>query len=80
MAPQVRRRFPDHVVDFVAGNLWELANIVEGRVPDPVHYTEMRRTTSGTDLSTGLTVHAPDQEHQWYRQTGRYTRPSTSRP
>ncbi|WP_274564750.1 terpene synthase family protein [Streptomyces spiramyceticus] len=62
MPRELRSRFPGHVMDFVGSNLWELFNIIEDRVPDPVDYLEMRRTTAGTDLSTGLTVHAPGRE------------------
>jgi germacradienol/geosmin synthase len=51
---EVRARFPRHVLAFAEGNLWELANTVQNRIPDPVDYTEMRRQTAGTELSTSL--------------------------
>jgi len=50
-----RRLLATSVVDFAAGNLWELLNVILDRVPDPVDYLEMRRRTSGTTLSTALT-------------------------
>ena len=51
---EVRARFPRHVLAFAEGNLWELANTVQNRIPDPVDYVEMRRQTAGTELSTNL--------------------------
>jgi germacradienol/geosmin synthase len=50
-----RRLLASYVLGFAAGNLWELLNVMLDRVPDPVDYLEMRRQTSGTTLSTGLT-------------------------
>ncbi|MDN3357667.1 germacradienol/geosmin synthase [Actinomadura sp. DC4] len=50
----VRTRFPGHVLAFAEGNLWELGNTVQNRIPDPVDYTEMRRRTAGTELATSL--------------------------
>ncbi|MEU3255499.1 germacradienol/geosmin synthase Cyc2 [Streptomyces sp. NPDC006997] len=34
--------------------LWELSNQIQNRVPDPVDYLEMRRSTFGSDLTMGL--------------------------
>ena len=34
--------------------LWELANQVQNRVPDPVDYIEMRRKTFGSDMTMSL--------------------------
>ena len=34
--------------------LWELANHIQNRVPDPVDYLEMRRKTFGSDLAMSL--------------------------
>jgi germacradienol/geosmin synthase len=39
---------------FVGSWLWELANLSQNRVPDPVDYIEMRRTTGGAHLSAAL--------------------------
>jgi germacradienol/geosmin synthase len=54
MAEGVRTRFPPRVLAFVGSWLWELANLVEDRVPDPVDYVEMRRTTAAAVFSTDL--------------------------
>lgn len=43
------------VDDMLSGWLWELANRVADRVPDPVDYVEMRRATFGADLTMSLT-------------------------
>ncbi|MGH3829908.1 MAG: family 2 encapsulin nanocompartment cargo protein terpene cyclase [Pseudonocardiaceae bacterium] len=34
--------------------LWELANAIQHRIPDPVDYVEMRRKTFGSDLTLSL--------------------------
>ena len=34
--------------------LWELANQIQNRIPDPVDYVEMRRKTFGSDLTMSL--------------------------
>lgn len=34
--------------------VWELANQVQNRIPDPVDYVEMRRMTFGSDLTMSL--------------------------
>lgn len=34
--------------------IWELANQVQQRVPDPIDYVEMRRRTFGSDLTIAL--------------------------
>ena len=34
--------------------IWELANLMQNRVPDPVDYVEMRRKTFGADLTMSL--------------------------
>ncbi|MDF2267407.1 hypothetical protein P2Q00_18480 [Streptomyces coacervatus] len=52
------RRLRDAALDFAAANLWELANTLHGRVPDPVEYVQMRRRTAGTPLSTVLPLHS----------------------
>ncbi|MFI9553083.1 terpene synthase family protein [Nonomuraea endophytica] len=39
---------------------WELANLVQNRVPDPVDYLEMRRLTFGSNLTINLAqIHLP---------------------
>jgi germacradienol/geosmin synthase len=34
--------------------LWELANQIQNRIPDPIDYIEMRRKTFGSDLTMSL--------------------------
>ncbi|MEO7730514.1 MAG: germacradienol/geosmin synthase, partial [Kofleriaceae bacterium] len=54
MAPDARRRFRAAIEDMTASWLWELANQIENRIPDPVDYIEMRRKTFGSDLTMSL--------------------------
>jgi len=42
--------------------LWELANHIQNRIPDPVDYIEMRRKTFGTESAISLTQLAQDQK------------------
>ncbi|MFW6693245.1 terpene synthase family protein [Streptomyces sp. MAR4 CNX-425] len=61
-----RRRFARSTVNLLDESLWELANIDEGRVANPVEYVEMRRKVGGAPWSAGLVEYAaaaevPDQ-------------------
>ncbi len=49
-----RERFRQAVRDMTGSWLWELANQVQNRVPDPVDYIEMRRKTFGSDMTMSL--------------------------
>jgi germacradienol/geosmin synthase len=49
-----RRQFRQNVEDMTASWLWELANHIQHRIPDPVDYVEMRRKTFGSDLTMSL--------------------------
>ncbi|MEV7090690.1 terpene synthase family protein [Streptomyces sp. NPDC093085] len=49
-----RRGFRKTVLDMTESWLWELANLVQNRIPDPVDYLEMRRATFGADLTMTL--------------------------
>ncbi|MEV8391829.1 MULTISPECIES: family 2 encapsulin nanocompartment cargo protein terpene cyclase [unclassified Streptomyces] len=49
-----RRAFRKSVVDMTDSWLWELANQVQNRIPDPVDYIEMRRRTFGSDMTMSL--------------------------
>jgi germacradienol/geosmin synthase len=62
MTTDFRRRFRAHVLDYAGGGLWELANVIQDRIPDPVDYIEMRRRTAGTELSTNLAQFSMGQE------------------
>ncbi|WP_431040651.1 family 2 encapsulin nanocompartment cargo protein terpene cyclase [Streptomyces sp. P1-3] len=54
MEPEARAVFRKTVEDMIDSWLWELANIAQNRVPDPVDYIEMRRMTFGSDLTMAL--------------------------
>jgi germacradienol/geosmin synthase len=54
MALDARKKFRKAIEDMTASWLWELANQVQDRVPDPVDYFEMRRFTFGSDLTMSL--------------------------
>lgn len=58
MSEHWRRRFAGHNRDLLEDCLWELANINEGRVPNPVEYIEMRRKVGGAPWSADLVEHA----------------------
>jgi germacradienol/geosmin synthase len=49
-----RGQFRRGVEDMTASWLWELANHIQHRIPDPVDYVEMRRKTFGSDLTMSL--------------------------
>src|SRR5262249_50079845 len=52
--PDARRRLRAAVRRMTGSWLWELANHVQNRIPDPVDYIEMRRRTFGSDLTMSL--------------------------
>ncbi|MBT0771962.1 hypothetical protein KIH74_23675 [Kineosporia sp. J2-2] len=54
MPTSARERLRRAVRAMTAGWIWELANQVQHRVPDPVDYVEMRRRTFGSDLTIAL--------------------------
>jgi germacradienol/geosmin synthase len=54
MPPADRARFRAAVERMTAAWLWEMANLIEHRVPDPVDYVEMRRATFGSELTISL--------------------------
>jgi germacradienol/geosmin synthase len=49
-----RRQFRQGVEAMTTSWLWELANHIQHRIPDPVDYVEMRRKTFGSDLTMNL--------------------------
>jgi germacradienol/geosmin synthase len=51
MGPDARGRFRAAVAAMLDSWLWELANQVVNRIPDPIDYVEMRRKTFGADLT-----------------------------
>jgi germacradienol/geosmin synthase len=56
MSPALRRDLPGQVTEFAEHRLWEIANIIQNRVPDPVDYIETRRKVTG--FSPTLARHA----------------------
>ncbi|MFC8531250.1 germacradienol/geosmin synthase [Nocardia sp. NPDC057227] len=54
MPAAARETFRTAVHSMVESWLWELANHIQHRVPDPVDYLEMRRRTFGSDLTIAL--------------------------
>jgi germacradienol/geosmin synthase len=54
MTENSRRLFRKAIQDMTASWLWELANQIQNRIPDPVDYVEMRRRTFGSDLTMSL--------------------------
>ncbi|KUO19105.1 germacradienol/geosmin synthase Cyc2 [Streptomyces dysideae] len=54
MTPDQRRTLKDAVNVMTESWVWELANQFQNRIPDPVDYLEMRRSTFGADLTMGL--------------------------
>ncbi|MDQ0993683.1 germacradienol/geosmin synthase Cyc2 [Streptomyces sp. V3I7] len=54
MTPDQRRTLKRAVEVMTESWLWELANQMQNRVPDPVDYLEMRRATFGSDLTLSL--------------------------
>ncbi|MGW1172735.1 terpene synthase family protein [Kitasatospora sp. NPDC002543] len=54
MTVEARGRFRTAVEAMVDSWIWELANQIQNRIPDPVDYLEMRRSTFGSELTTSL--------------------------
>ncbi len=62
MSPRARGQFRRAVQDMSESWLWELANQIQNRVPDPVDYVEMRRKTFGSDFTMSLSRLAQGHE------------------
>lgn len=54
LSQSARRQFRAAIEDMTASWLWELANQMQNRIPDPVDYVEMRRKTFGAELTASL--------------------------
>jgi germacradienol/geosmin synthase len=54
MEESARARFRTAIEAMTAAWLWELANQAQNRIPDPVDYIEMRRSTFGSELTLSL--------------------------
>ncbi len=62
MAGNTRRQLRRSILEMTGSWLWELANQIKNRIPDPVDYIEMRRKTFGSDLTMSLSRLAHSQE------------------
>lgn len=62
MSDAWRVRFAESTKNLLDESLWELANINEGRVANPVEYIEMRRKVGGAPWSAGLVEYAAGAE------------------
>ncbi|WP_055529087.1 germacradienol/geosmin synthase Cyc2 [Streptomyces graminilatus] len=58
MSVDWRRRFAVSTEHLLNESMWELSNINEGRVSNPVEYIEMRRKVGGAPWSAGLVEYA----------------------
>ncbi|PJN23979.1 terpene synthase family protein [Kitasatospora sp. CB02891] len=58
MSADWRSRFAESTRHLLNESLWELSNINEGRVSNPVEYIEMRRKVGGAPWSAGLIEYA----------------------
>ncbi len=54
MSPTARAEFRRAIQDMTDSWVWELANQIQNRIPDPIDYVEMRRKTFGSDLTMSL--------------------------
>ncbi|HEX7835882.1 MAG TPA: germacradienol/geosmin synthase [Kofleriaceae bacterium] len=54
LALHARRPFRAAVLDMTESWLWELDNLIQNRIPDPVDYIEMRRKTFGSEFTMNL--------------------------
>jgi germacradienol/geosmin synthase len=54
MSVSARHTFRTTIENMTGSWLWELANQMQNRIPDPVDYIEMRRKTFGSDLTMSL--------------------------
>ncbi|AVZ71347.1 Geosmin synthase [Streptomyces lunaelactis] len=62
MSGEWRVRFAEATKNLLNESLWELTNINEGRIANPVEYIEMRRKVGGAPWSAGLVEYAAGAE------------------
>ncbi|MFF7467462.1 germacradienol/geosmin synthase Cyc2 [Streptomyces sp. NPDC008092] len=69
MGPEDRLALKESVDRMTESWLWELSNQLQHRIPDPVDYLEMRRSTFGSDLTLSLARrgHGPAIPPEVYR-------------
>ena len=56
--PAWRERFFESTKALLEESTWELSNIVEARIPNPIEYVEIRRKVGGAPWSANLVEHA----------------------
>ncbi|TQM80815.1 germacradienol/geosmin synthase [Saccharothrix saharensis] len=61
-SPDWRRRFADNTEHLLDESMWELLNISEGRLANPIEYVEMRRKVGGAPWSANLVEHVTGME------------------
>ncbi|HUQ56674.1 terpene synthase family protein [Lentzea sp.] len=54
MTPSFRSTFRETVDAMLDSWVWEVVNMHHNRIPDPVDYVEMRRSTFGSEMTTSL--------------------------
>ncbi|MEV6549568.1 germacradienol/geosmin synthase [Streptomyces sp. NPDC051597] len=57
-----RERFAESTRNLLDESMWELVNIDEGRIANPVEYIEMRRKVGGAPWSAGIVEYAANAE------------------
>ncbi|NUT53144.1 MAG: germacradienol/geosmin synthase [Saccharothrix sp.] len=57
-----RRRFAENTEHLLDESMWELLNISEGRLSNPIEYIEMRRKVGGAPWSANLVEHVTGME------------------
>ncbi|MFF8844093.1 germacradienol/geosmin synthase [Streptomyces sp. NPDC015127] len=62
MSPAWRARFALATENLLNESMWELSNINEGRIANPLEYIEMRRKVGGAPWSAGLVEYAAQAE------------------
>jgi germacradienol/geosmin synthase len=62
MSTAWRARFAEYTQHLLEESLWELSNISDGRVSNPIEYIEMRRKVGGAPWSAALVEHAVGAE------------------
>jgi germacradienol/geosmin synthase len=62
MSADWRRRFAESTKNLLGESLWELANISENRLANPIEYIEMRRKVGGAPWSANLVEYAASAE------------------
>ncbi|KAA5838370.1 germacradienol/geosmin synthase [Saccharopolyspora hirsuta] len=62
MSADWRRRFAENTKHLLDESLWELTNISENRLSNPIEYVEMRRKVGGAPWSANLVEHAVGAE------------------